>query len=120
LNEKEDNLTREIVTIKNHMQAQKHEETITYVEDIIDRCWEALNQMDEEDEKESIMVIEEKQVEEVKMPRDNINESLLDLDKYSLNKLINILQSFANDPPFNVHQTSFGSYIANHVIKENI
>jgi hypothetical protein len=31
-----------------------------------------------------------------------------------------ILQSFANDPSFNVHQTSVGSYIANHVIKEKI
>jgi hypothetical protein len=35
-----------------------------------------------------------------------------------LNEIINILQSFANDPSFNVHQTGFGSYIANHVIKE--
>jgi hypothetical protein len=46
-----DHLTREIVTIKNHMQAQKHEETIKYVQDIIDRSWEALNMMDEEEEK---------------------------------------------------------------------
>jgi hypothetical protein len=30
------------------------------------------------------------------------------------------LQSFTNDPSFNVHQTGFGSYIANHVIKEKI
>jgi hypothetical protein len=45
----------------------------------------------------------EKQVEEVKILSDKINE-----------------QSFANDPSFNVHQTSFGSYIANHVIKETI
>jgi hypothetical protein len=30
------------------------------------------------------------------------------------------LQSFDNDPSFNVHQTGFGSYIANHVIKEKI
>jgi hypothetical protein len=37
-----------------------------------------------------------------------------------LNELINILQSFANDPSFNVSQTGFGSYIANHVIKEKI
>jgi hypothetical protein len=120
LNEKVDNLTREIVAIKNHMQAQKHEETIKYVQDIIDRSWEALNKMDEEDEKESIMVIEEKQVEEVKMLSDNINEYLFDLDKHSLNELTNILQSFANDSPFNVYQTGFGSYIANHIIKKNI
>jgi hypothetical protein len=36
------------------------------VQDIIDKSWEALNRMDEEDEKESIMVVQEKQVEEVK------------------------------------------------------
>jgi hypothetical protein len=66
LNEKVDHLTREIVTIKNHMQAQKHEETIKYVQDIIDGSWEAVNMMDVEEEKESIMVVEEKQVEEVK------------------------------------------------------
>jgi hypothetical protein len=54
------------------------------------------------------------------MLSDNIKEPLLDLDKCSLNELINILQSFANDPSFNVHQTTFGSYIANHVIKQKI
>jgi hypothetical protein len=32
------------------------------------------------------------------MLSDNIKEPLLDLDKCSLNELINILQSFANDP----------------------
>jgi hypothetical protein len=41
------------------------------------------------------MVVEEKQVEEVKMLSNKINEPLLDLDKRSLNELINILQSFA-------------------------
>jgi hypothetical protein len=51
---------------------------------------------------------------------DNIKEPLLDLDKCSLNELINLLQSFANDPSFNVYQTGFGSYIANNVIKEKI
>jgi hypothetical protein len=51
---------------------------------------------------------------------DNIKEPLLKLDKCSLNELVNILQSFANDPSFNVHQTGFGSYIANHVIKKKI
>jgi hypothetical protein len=63
---------------------------------------------------------EEKQVEEVKMLSEKINEHLLDPDKCSLNELINISQSFANDPSFNVHQTSFGSYIANHIIQEKI
>jgi hypothetical protein len=54
------------------------------------------------------------------MLSDNVNEPLLNLDRCSLNKLINILQKFANYPSFNVHQTGFGSYIANHVIKEKI
>jgi hypothetical protein len=49
-----------------------------------------------------------------------INEPLLDLDKCSLNELINILQSLSNYTSFNVHQTGFGSYIANHVIKEKM
>jgi hypothetical protein len=64
--------------------------------------------------------VEEKEVEEVKMLSDNIKEPLLDLDKCSLNELINILQKNCNDPSFNVHQTGFGSYIANHVINEKI
>jgi hypothetical protein len=64
--------------------------------------------------------IEEKHVYEVKMLSDKIDEPLLDLDKCSWNELINILQNFVNDPSFNVHQTGFGSYITNHVIKENI
>jgi hypothetical protein len=49
-------------------------------------------------------VVEEKEVEEVKMLADNVNEPLLNLDKCSLNKLISILQNFANDFSFNVHQ----------------
>jgi hypothetical protein len=54
------------------------------------------------------------------MLSDNFQEPLLDLNKCSLNELINILQSFANDPSLNVHQTGFGSYKANHVMKEKI
>jgi hypothetical protein len=54
------------------------------------------------------------------MLKDNINEPIFDLDKYSLNELINIFQSFTNNPSFNVHQTGFESYIVNHVIKEKI
>jgi hypothetical protein len=64
--------------------------------------------------------VEDKEVEEVKMLSDSIKEPLLDLDKCSLKELNNILQIFANDPSFNVHQNSFGSYIANHAIKEKI
>jgi hypothetical protein len=51
------------------------------------------------------------------MLSDNIKEPLLDL---GINELINILQSFANDPSFNVHQTSFVSNKANHATKEKM
>jgi hypothetical protein len=40
--------------------------------------------------------VEGKEVEE--FLSDNIKEPLLDLDKCSLNELINIMQRFANDP----------------------
>jgi hypothetical protein len=119
LNEKVDHLAREIATMKNHMQEKKNEESIKYVQDIIDRSWEIMHQMEEE-RKESIMVVEGKEVEEVKMLSDNIKEPLINIDKCSLNELINILQNFANDPSFNVPQTGFGSNVANHVIKEKI
>jgi hypothetical protein len=42
----------------------------------------------EEERKESIMVVEEKEVEEVKMFSDNIKEPRIDLDKCSLNLTI--------------------------------
>jgi hypothetical protein len=45
---------------------------------------------------------------------------LLDLDKCSLHELIDILEKFSKDPTINIHETGFGSYIANYVIKENI
>jgi hypothetical protein len=37
-----------------------------------------------------------------------------------LHELISILQNFASDPFTNTNQVGFGSYIANHVLKENI
>jgi hypothetical protein len=43
-----------------------------------------------------------------------------DLGKCSLHKLINILQKFPSDPSINTNQAGFGSYIANHVLKEKI
>jgi hypothetical protein len=51
--------------MKNHMQEKNNEESIKYVQDIIDRLWEILHQMEEET-KGSIIVVEEKEVEEVK------------------------------------------------------
>jgi hypothetical protein len=40
LNEKVDHLTTEIATMKNNTQEKKNEESIKYVQDIIDRSWE--------------------------------------------------------------------------------
>ena len=54
------------------------------------------------------------------MLNDTITEPLLDLDKCSLSELISILQKFAKDPSINTNQAGFGSYIANHVLKEKI
>jgi hypothetical protein len=39
------------------------------------------------------------------MLSDKINEPLINLDKCSLNELMNLLQKFANDPSFKVYQT---------------
>jgi hypothetical protein len=55
--------------------------------------------------KKSSMVAKETQLEEVKMLSDKNIECLLDLDKCSLNELMNLLQKFANDPSFNVYRT---------------
>ena len=69
---------------------------------------------------ESPMLIElENKVEEVKMLNE-VKEPLLDLDNCNLHELISILQKFASDPSINANQAGFGSYIANHVLKEKI
>jgi len=76
--------------------------------------------------KETIMVVEEhendneKEVEEIKMLSEVNTEPLLDLDKCSLHELLSLLQNYAKDPSINIHQAGFGSYIANHVLKEKI
>jgi hypothetical protein len=49
-----------------------------------------------------------------------VKDPLLDLEKCSLHKLISILQFFSSDPSVNSNQACFGSYIANHVLKEKI
>ena len=58
-------------------------------------------------------------VEEVKMLSE-LNDPLLDLANYSLHELISILQKYTSDPSIDVNQSGFGSYIANHVLKEKI
>ena len=60
-----------------------------------------------------------RKVEEVKMLSE-IKEPLLDLDNCSLQELIYVLQKVVSDPSINVNQAGFGSYIANHVLKEKI
>jgi hypothetical protein len=88
--------------------------------DLLEPLLKQLKSMNVEENSDKENNVEEKEVEELKMLSDNINEPLLNLDKCRLNELMNILQNFANDHSFNVHQTGFGSYIANHVIKEKI
>jgi hypothetical protein len=65
------------------------------------------------------MIMDERKVEEVKILSE-VKDPLLDLEKYSLHELISILQKFASDPSVNSNQVGFGSYIANHVLKEKI
>ena len=60
-----------------------------------------------------------RKVEEVKMLSE-VKEPLLDLENCSLHELISILQKISSDPFINVNQAGFGSYIANHVLKEKI
>jgi hypothetical protein len=99
---------------------ETYNELLNYV-DLLEPLLLQFESSIKEEEKEPIIQVKEKErVEEVKMLSDNINAPLLDLDKCSLNKIINILQNFANDPSFNVHQTGFRSYIANHIIEEKI
>jgi hypothetical protein len=71
------------------------------------------------EEDETTMIMEEKKVEEVKMLSE-VKDPLLDLEKCSLHELVNILQKFPSDPSINATQVGFGSYIANHVLKEKI
>ena len=58
-------------------------------------------------------------VEEVKM-LNKVIDPLLNLEKCSLHELISTLQKFASDSSIDVNQAGFGSYIANHVLKEKI
>ena len=58
-------------------------------------------------------------VEEVKMLSE-VKYPLLDVENSSFHELIYILQKFASDPSIDVTKSGFGSYIANHVLKEKI
>ena len=65
------------------------------------------------------LVEKERKVEEVKMLSE-VKEPLLGLANCSLQELISIVQKFASDSSINANQAGFGSYIANHVLKEKI
>ena len=49
-----------------------------------------------------------------------VKNPLLDKEDCSLHELISILQKFASDPSIDVNKSGFGSYIANHVLKEKV
>jgi cell shape-determining protein MreC len=74
--ERVDQLTKEVTSLKNTIIDRKHEETIKYCQEIIDRSWEHLHEQ-ERVEKETIMIMEEKKVE-VKMLSE-VKDPLLDL-----------------------------------------
>lgn len=124
-----DRLTKEVISLKNFVQPQRnHEETIKYVQDVIDKSWETIRKWDasiamNNMQEETTMLMENNEttkIEELKMLNDVVTEPLLDLDKCSLSELIIILQKIAKDPSINANQAGFGSYIANHVLKEKI
>jgi hypothetical protein len=48
------------------------------------------------------------------------NDLLAYLGNYTLDRIISISQNHACDPTINTNQAGFGSYIANHVIKEKL
>ena len=79
-----------------------------------------LKEVNETEYDESLLLIEkEREVEEVKILSE-VKEPLLGLDNCSLHELISVLQKVASDPSMNANQAGFGSYIANHVLKEKI
>jgi hypothetical protein len=47
------------------------------------------------------------------------NDLLASFEKCTFDEVIPILKKYVCDPTINVNQAYFGSYIANHVIKEN-
>ena len=116
--ERVDQLTKEVSSLKSIITAQKHEETIKYCQEVINKSWEHIHEQ-ERVAKESTGVMKEVEVEEVKMLNE-VKDPLLDLENCSLHELISILQKFASDPSINTNQAGFGSYIANHVLKEKI
>ena len=69
--------------------------------------------------KKQVWIKKERKFEEVKMLSE-VKEPFVDLEKCSLHELISILHKFASDPSVNINQAGFGSYIANHALKEKI
>jgi hypothetical protein len=94
--ERVDQLTKEVTSLKNTIINRKNEETIKYCQEIIDRSWEHLHEQ-ERVEKETIMIMNERKVEEVKILSE-VKDPLLDLEKCSLHELISILQKLVECP----------------------
>ena len=83
--ERVDQLTKEVFSLKNTITAQKYEETIKYCQEVINKSWEHIHEQ-ERVAKETIMVMKERKVEEVKMLSE-VKEPLLDLENCSLHEL---------------------------------
>jgi hypothetical protein len=71
--------------LKNIIIDQKHEETIKYCPEIIDRSWEHLHEQ-ERVEKQTIMIMNERKIKEVKMLSE-VKDPLLDLKSVACVKL---------------------------------
>jgi hypothetical protein len=65
-------------------------------------------------------VEDSRQIEEIRMLDDIPNNPLASFKKCTLDEVFSILQNDACDPTINTNQAGFNSYIANHVIKENL
>ena len=75
--------------------------------------------MDNEQETRSEKVPPAKKQVWVKKEK-KVKDPWLDLENCSLHELISTLQKFASDPSIDFNKFGFGSYIANHVLKEKI
>ena len=64
--ERVDQLTKEVSSLKNTITAKKYEETNKYCHEVITKSWEHIHEQ-ERVAKETIMVVKERKVEEVKM-----------------------------------------------------
>jgi hypothetical protein len=107
---------REFLERKDHLN--NVEKKVVFISDILEKDAPVKHYKKLPFQKQ-VWAKKEKKLEEVKMLSE-VKDPSLDLEKCSLHELMSILQKFASDPYINANQAGFGSYIANHVLKEKI